>query len=90
MRQARGHDVSRPLYIYQLAVEIPDHPEMHRYNGCDSCGDGIPPGECNMSHRGCGHHCNHLDSHEECCWCGLETLGNGLAMTRCGTITLIS
>lgn len=64
----------------------PDHPEMGRYNGCDSCGEGLPPYECNMSRRGCGHHCNHLDSHEECCWCGTELLGNGVAMTRCGTL----
>jgi hypothetical protein len=27
---------------------------------------------CPQSKRPCGHHCNHVWSHEICCWCGKE------------------
>ena len=40
---------------------------------CDTCGDpDFPEGECEFSHRFCGHHCNHSWSHDRCCWCGEE------------------
>jgi hypothetical protein len=41
---------------------------------CISCGDpeNFPKGECPKSQRACGHHCNHIDSHDNCHWCGFK------------------
>jgi len=39
---------------------------------CISCGEGNPMNECPKSKRLCGHHCNHVWSHDHCDWCGLE------------------
>lgn len=39
---------------------------------CDSCGEGDPADECPNSLRSCGHHCNHIWSHDHCHWCGFE------------------
>lgn len=41
---------------------------------CLSCGEGMPRNECPKSKHecGCGHHCNHVWSHDECCWCGVK------------------
>lgn len=41
-------------------------------NECWSCGEGYPIDECPTSKRQCGHHCNHVWTHDECCWCGKE------------------
>lgn len=27
---------------------------------------------CPNSERPCGHHCNHVGTHDSCCWCGAE------------------
>lgn len=37
---------------------------------CDTCGEveGVES-ECPGSKRECGHHCNHVWGHDECCWC---------------------
>jgi hypothetical protein len=40
---------------------------------CASCGDpACPEGECPDSKRPCGHHCNHIWTHDACHWCGHE------------------
>lgn len=39
---------------------------------CGSCGEGIPTKECPKSKRPCGHHCNHVWTHDACDWCGVE------------------
>lgn len=39
---------------------------------CGSCGEGSPNGECPKSKRPCGHHCNHVWTHDACDWCGKE------------------
>ena len=44
---------------------MPDH-------DCDSCGEQLPRWECPAARRPCGHHCNHIWTHDECCWCGTE------------------
>lgn len=36
---------------------------------CGSCGEGVP-GDCPKSKRPCGHHCNHIWTHDACDWCG--------------------
>ena len=41
---------------------------------CLSCGEGDPPNECPKSQRPCGHHCNHIWTHDGCDWCGGEYL----------------
>ena len=41
---------------------------------CGSCGE-LPENECSESERSCGHHCNHIWIHDECCWCG-QTFGD--------------
>lgn len=38
---------------------------------CGSCGES-PEGECPKSKRPCGHHCNHVWTHDACDWCGKE------------------
>jgi len=37
---------------------------------CISCDEGDPANECAESEGDCGHHCNHIWTHDECCWCG--------------------
>jgi len=38
---------------------------------CGTCGEGdFPQGECPESKRPCGHHCNHVWTHDQCDWCG--------------------
>ena len=47
---------------------------------CISCEEDPDPDDpmdydnykCAKSKRPCGHHCNHVWSHGECCWCGSE------------------
>lgn len=42
-------------------------------NLCATCGEvGCDDEEmkCPKSKRECGHHCNHVWTHDECCWCG--------------------
>lgn len=39
---------------------------------CISCEEEQPFNECPKSKRNCGHHCNHVWSHDSCCWCGKE------------------
>jgi hypothetical protein len=38
---------------------------------CASCGEGDTD-TCPLSQRQCGHHCNHVWTHDLCCWCGKE------------------
>lgn len=50
----------------------PTHPE------CLTCGEieGVE-GECPKSTRPCGHHCNHVWTHDLCHWCGAEISDDG-------------
>lgn len=43
---------------------------------CATCGEieGVE-GECPESQRPCGHHCNHIWTHDACCWCKVELQG---------------
>lgn len=45
---------------------------------CTTCseGEGVK-GECSGSERVCGHHCNHIWSQDECCWCPAQIDENG-------------
>jgi hypothetical protein len=38
---------------------------------CISCGEQEET-SCPKSERECGHHCNHVWSHDKCCWCDAE------------------
>lgn len=42
---------------------------------CGSCGV-VPEGDCPKSRRACGHHCNHVWTHDHCDWCGAEFTGD--------------
>lgn len=44
---------------------------MGEHDECGSCGE-TPEGECPKSRRPCGHHCNHVWTHDHCDWCGAE------------------
>lgn len=35
---------------------------------CASCGEGVDD-VCSASKRACGHHCNHIWTHDHCDWC---------------------
>lgn len=48
----------------QWVIEYPE-------GECGSCGES-PEGECPESKRPCGHHCNHVWTHDVCDWCGIE------------------
>lgn len=37
---------------------------------CGSCGEAFED-KCSKSQRPCGHHCNHIWTHEHCDWCGV-------------------
>lgn len=39
---------------------------------CISCGEGDPMHECKKSQNICGHHCNHIWTHDHCDWCGYD------------------
>ena len=43
---------------------------------CLSCGEGLPANECDKSDRNCQHHCNHMWTHDHCCWCGKSFSGD--------------
>ena len=43
----------------------------HGPSKCGSCGES-PENECPDSKRPCGHHCNHVWTHDACDWCGQE------------------
>lgn len=70
----------RSLGLVQFSIPLKDvDPEiidvMMGENGeCHSCGneEDYPNGECPKSHRTCGHHCNHIRSHDHCHWCGFD------------------
>jgi len=44
---------------------------------CVPCEQDDPRGECPASKRTCGHHCNHIWTHDKCDWCGLEEVEDG-------------
>ncbi|PPF64552.1 hypothetical protein C5E11_03955 [Clavibacter michiganensis] len=55
-----------PCPCHNRSIEDPD---------CASCGmeeSGAEANECPNSKRPCGHHCNHVWSHDECDWCGIQ------------------
>ncbi len=39
---------------------------------CVSCEEERPLNECPHPQRPCGHHCNHMWTHDACCWCEEE------------------
>lgn len=39
---------------------------------CYSCGEGDPLNECPQALLACGHHCNHIWTHDACDWCDYE------------------
>jgi hypothetical protein len=43
----------------------------HNTEDCDSCGEDTAE-VCPQSRRDCEHHCNHIWTHDACCWCGAE------------------
>lgn len=45
-----------------------DH--LGQFDGCLSCGEGMPAGECPSSKRPCGHHCDCSWTQDVCDWCG--------------------
>jgi hypothetical protein len=47
-------------------------PEPAGDPNCLSCGEGDPRGECPRSRRACGHHCDHIHTHDRCDWCLVE------------------
>ena len=36
---------------------------------CYSCEEGLDMDECQSSMKPCGHHCNHVWTHDVCDWC---------------------
>lgn len=38
-------------------------------NDCDTCGSESEAEVCPTSQRSCKHHCNHVWTHDACCWC---------------------
>jgi transcription elongation factor Elf1 len=65
-----------------------DHPpDAGLDSECLSCGEGDPPNECPKSKRPCGHHCNHVWTHDSCHWCDYEVPNDdtpALTCPKCG------
>jgi len=50
---------------------------------CYSCDDPeFELDECPASERECGHHCNHVHTHDSCCWCGTEWGEGGVEIPK--------
>jgi hypothetical protein len=51
----------------QITGDDPD-----KKDDCGTCGMGsaIEDDKCSKSQRPCGHHCNHVWTHDTCDWCG--------------------
>lgn len=63
--------VEEAWHAYRL-IESAERPAPEGPEGeCGSCGES-PEGECPKSLRPCGHHCNHVWTHDSCDWCGEE------------------
>ena len=61
---ANGQQVATPQIRNALAIPAEG-------GECDTCGEGgFPQNECPESKRPCGHHCNHVWTHDQCDWCG--------------------
>lgn len=59
---------------------------------CDTCaepGSGIE-GECPMSKRSCGHHCNCVWVHDVCHWCGAEINEDGDLIPNYAPVDLVA
>lgn len=58
------------------AHRLTDAEDAKVVEDCAACGefDGSEPDneKCAAPKRGCGHHCNHTWSHDQCCWCGVN------------------
>lgn len=51
----------------EQAAEMTAHYRMQ--DDCATCGEGVAE-VCPKSKRACGHHCNHVWTHDACDWCG--------------------
>ena len=63
-KQARKMLQQKEEYKHEVEVE------------CYSCGeegDTENSEACLKSKRKCGHHCNHILTHDQCCWCNKES-----------------
>lgn len=58
-------------YLWTRGVATMNPPAEFIDPECVSC-DEEAEEKCSQSKRACGHHCNHVWSHCECCWCGME------------------
>jgi hypothetical protein len=72
------------------AAQTGDGPWVDDPENCDTCAErprtalgilqepeAMPLGECPLSKRRCGHHCNCTWTQDACCWCGFQLLGDG-------------
>ena len=62
-------------YGWRRGTDAPDEalaaPADTEGGECGTCGEGdFPQNECPESKRPCGHHCNHVWTHDQCDWCG--------------------
>lgn len=67
---------------------------------CGSCTPGVDDVSdtpaCPESKRPCGHHCNHVWTHDECHWCGetwsgdLDEISTPSAWCLCGVVDDLS
>ena len=46
--------------------------ENAKWGTCGEVGDADQEMQCPKSKRVCGHHCNCVWTHDDCCWCGKD------------------
>jgi hypothetical protein len=59
-------------FIWKIYTHCKAEPEVGE---CVSCGEYFGDADieyCPKSQRKCGHHCNHIWSHDACDWCGFD------------------
>lgn len=55
-------------FVHGKSITIVEHDDE-----CDSCeSEHLFNLMCQESKRSCGHHCDHVGTHDACCWCGEE------------------
>lgn len=68
------------LVVRDGAADECGMPREHHLTECATCGEADED-RCIASRRSCGHHCNHVWTHDRCDWCGVEFDAEGVAIS---------
>lgn len=74
MSDKQAEDLIVSMIVSSVPLDGDDDDSPHPgdcASDCATCGEG-DDSKCPVSQRKCGHHCNHVWTHDQCCWCGAE------------------